>query len=85
MALSATVPFDVACPEVATGIGRDFLDSLERFIRVSGQSREAVYKASGKTRRTLEKWGTTGRIDVLTIERFDLYFASLGVPGDLSP
>ncbi|WP_300303242.1 hypothetical protein [Ferrovibrio sp.] len=81
LALSATAPFDVACPEVAAEIGRDFLEALERFIHLSGQPREAVYKASGKTRATLEKWGTSGRIDVLTIERLDLYFASLGVPG----
>lgn len=81
LALSATVPFDVACPEVATEIGRDFLDALERYIQLCGQPRDAVYKAAGKSRAVLEKWGTNGRIEVLTIERLDLYFASLGAPG----
>ncbi len=81
LALGATATLEVASPEVAADIGRDFWDALEHFIQLSGQPREAVYKASGKSAATLEKWGINGRIEMLTVERLDLFFASAGTPG----
>ena len=77
LAFGATVTLDVANPEVAADIGRDFIDALDRFIPLSGQPRDAVYKASGKSAATLEKWGINGRIEMLTVERLDLFFASI--------
>jgi hypothetical protein len=65
----------------ASHIGSQFHDAFERFLQASRQPRDAAYKAAGKARAVLDRWATNGRVEMLTIERLDVYFASHGAPG----
>lgn len=81
LARAVALPTDIANEDVAGDIGGRFKDAFERFLSMSGQLREDACRAAGKARTTLERWAINGRVEMLALERLELFFASHGAPG----
>jgi len=67
--------------DVAVAIGTRFQEAFENFLAATGLSRDEACRIAGRSHATLQRWMANGRIDMLAVEKLDLFFGAAGMPG----